>query len=343
MMSQNRRTFVSPRHKLHLPNISFRITPTGVANSRRKTPSPTGKSPRDSGSNSQTSTRRNPKVFQESPRNIESFPPHSPSPHLRQIKTWSMNADRRQTPAGNSPRGSPDNREVGLYNPRLNDMFVLLSQREDSIALPPQDGPRGGQLQTVDQDKVREKQYVWEDQYKQPIVSRFERDELYIPSVYSKYFACRECRTAYVAKMFTKQYIRRNHRYPKCFKPSNDEKERRHFCDVLGKRFCACCMERENRKFSRSLEQLPKKPTDYSNRGTPQIPPLKPPLKLPLKLPEYTNLGTLQQPLQRLGDVTQNSEPVLPPELSLTDLTHQSHAGQKPRKVIGIDLRFATM
>lgn len=310
-MSQNRRTFIPPRQPIRLPNIATGIQP--VSDVRESVQSQPQKSPRRIEFQWQTSTSRNAKTCPDPSGNHERLFPAESLSSTRRHKTWGVGDAGR-----GSHRASPEVRETGLYNPTISDMFVLLSHREDSVALPPSESPRVGDLLTVDQDKVREKQYVLDDIYRQPVVSRFERDELYIPSVYSKYFACRECRTAYVSKMFTKQYVRRNNRDPKCFKPSNAEKERRHFCDVLGKRFCASCMERENRKFSRSLQQLPLGHPQGESRALSQTIPKTPPRRISPTLP--------------------NTQP-----LELTDYTHQSHSSKKPKKVIGIDLRFASM
>lgn len=310
-MSQNRRTFIPPRQPIRLPNIATGIQPDSDV--RESVQSQPQKSPRRFGFQWQTSTSRYAKTSPDPNGNHERLFPTESLSSTRRHRTWGVGDD-----GGGRHRTSPEARETGLYNPTISDMFVLLSQREDSVALPPSESPRSGVLLAVDQDKVREKQYVLDDINRQPFVSRFERDELYIPSVYSKYFACRECRTAYVSKMFTKQYVRRNNRDPKCFKPSDAEKERRHFCDVLGKRFCASCMERENRKFSRSLQHLPLGHTQGQSRALPQTIPKASPKGISPTLP--------------------NTQP-----LELTDYTHQSHSSKKPKKVIGIDLRFATM
>lgn len=281
-MSNSRRITATPKQELRLPSIAFSIP--SVLYDRTNVRSQPQESPRSSSPlNGQT---------RMSPRNTKSSPDYlgnnrsslSLSPE-RFDKTWNVHMSDK-TVNQSMQRSSPVTKETGLYDPKLNDMYALLSQRERSVVLPPLESPKATNFKVLDQDKLREKMYVLEDLDTQPIVSKFERDEVFIPSVYSKHFACRECRTAYVTTMFTKQYVRRNKRNPKCSKPSDAEKERRHFCDVLGKRFCASCIERENRKFSKSLQ-----------RSLPQ---------------------------------------------KLTDFTHESHSSRKPKKVMNIDLRFAS-
>lgn len=145
--------------------------------------------------------------------------------------------------------------DTGIYNKSVGDLYSLLT-RENSIMPPPLQTSERLSHRKVDLRNLVEKRYIMNDFYKQGKIARFERDEAYIPTVYNEYFKCKQCKKEYISKMYTDWFSKRNDVSPICKKCQNDENMKNmQFCDVLGKRYCANCVEKSNRQFSTNIER----------------------------------------------------------------------------------------
>ncbi|CAG2239193.1 unnamed protein product [Mytilus edulis] len=123
---------------------------------------------------------------------------------------------------------------------------------QNSIILPPIATSRRMKGNVFDEDKLQEKRYVMMDAFGEGKMSRFARDQCYLPSVYSQFLNCKTCKKSYMNDKYIEEYKKRNYKTPTCSNRLMNSKV--HFCDVLGKRCCATCIESENREFSRRIE-----------------------------------------------------------------------------------------
>lgn len=145
--------------------------------------------------------------------------------------------------------------DTGIYSKSVGDLYAVLT-RENSIMPPPSQTSERLTHRQADMRNLAEKRYIMNDFYKQGKIARFERDEAFIPTVYDEYFRCKRCRKEYVSKLYTEWFSKRNYASPICIKCQNDENVKNmQFCDVLGKRYCANCVENSNRQFSTNIER----------------------------------------------------------------------------------------
>ncbi|KAK3096646.1 hypothetical protein FSP39_002006 [Pinctada imbricata] len=133
------------------------------------------------------------------------------------------NSDRRRIPSDRS-----------LYDPEAESLIKRLT-RDNTLMFSPFVINRGNYKDLYDYGQIAEKRMVMEDFRKLGPISKFERDELYIPQTYRQKLSCQHCRKSYVAKMFTKSYLKRNNREPSCVGMRYEKQNGGHFCDVLGK------------------------------------------------------------------------------------------------------------
>ncbi|OWF47572.1 uncharacterized protein LOC110454188 [Mizuhopecten yessoensis] len=162
--------------------------------------------------------------------------------------------------------------ETGIYNESV-DKFYKLVTRENSIMLPPLQTSSRVKFNISNYIDMAEKKYVMRDFQTEGKMSKFARDEVYIPSLNKEMFTCYECRRRYVSDMYTEAFATRNSKKPKCVAMAtrNNKKNssirgrgtRAQFCDVLGKRFCSECGESENRKMRQAI--LNTYPTGHEN------------------------------------------------------------------------------
>lgn len=139
----------------------------------------------------------------------------------------------------------------GLYSKHVDNLYQVLT-RQNSIMLPSVKTSKRMKRNKYDDDKLREKQYIMKDFFTEGKMSKFARDQCYVPSVYSQYLKCKTCKKSYMNDKYIEEYKKRNQRAPVCSNPPITKKS--HFCDVLGKRYCGTCIESENRQFSRQIE-----------------------------------------------------------------------------------------
>lgn len=140
----------------------------------------------------------------------------------------------------------------GLYSKQVDRLYNLLT-RQNSIILPPIQTSRRMKHNVYDEDKLKEKRYIMSDVFTEGKMARYARDQCYVPSVYTKFLSCRTCKKSFMDNKYMEDYKLRNNKNPHCSNSSRTDKS--HFCDVLGKRCCAQCIESENRLFSRGIEE----------------------------------------------------------------------------------------
>ena len=149
---------------------------------------------------------------------------------------------------------------TGIYDPQVNSLYQNLTKENPTMPPPLMTQPRN-LFNVYDHNNITERKLVLEDFKKIGPISKFERDELYVPETFRKNMSCQICKKSYVAKMFTKQFLKRNNREPHCSRMRVDRpgsRWRGHFCDVLGKKYCSYCTERENRKVLYPKLNMPK-------------------------------------------------------------------------------------
>ncbi|XP_063404192.1 uncharacterized protein LOC134687663 [Mytilus trossulus] len=146
--------------------------------------------------------------------------------------------DRDWTPLSVIEKLDNQNDREGLYSKYVDSLYRVIT-RQNSIILPPVAASRRVKGNVYDEDKLQEKRYVMMDAFRDDKMSGFARDHCYLPSVYSQFLNCKTCKKSYM-KISILRSIRNIREV--------------HFCDVLGKRCCATCIESEKREFSRRIE-----------------------------------------------------------------------------------------
>ncbi|XP_063401795.1 uncharacterized protein LOC134686022 [Mytilus trossulus] len=159
--------------------------------------------------------------------------------------------DREWTPLSVREKQNMHTDIEGLYSKHVDSLYRLITRQNSSI-LPPIATSRRMKGNVFDEDKLQEKRYVMMDAFREGKMSRFARDQCYLPSVYNQFLNCKTCKKSYVNDKYIEEYKKRNYKTPTCSNRLMNSKV--HFCDVLGKRCCATCIESENREFSRRIE-----------------------------------------------------------------------------------------
>ncbi|VDI10862.1 Hypothetical predicted protein [Mytilus galloprovincialis] len=117
--------------------------------------------------------------------------------------------DKEWTPLSVREKPNKHTDSEGLYSKHVDSLYRFIT-RQNSIILPPIATPRRMKGNVFDEDKLQEKRYVMMDAFGEGKMSRFARDQCYLPSVYSQFLNCKTCKKSYVNDKYIENYKKRN-------------------------------------------------------------------------------------------------------------------------------------
>lgn len=180
------------------------------------------------------------------------------------LTTWSP-----ETSSSNNSNSSSRNKEYAAHRWKKGnnelDKHTLYSNKQKKlldILCDPMAGTRQP-LQTTskqrdkptDPDHRKEKELVLRNFFLTGKMRRFEDDKAVLPSVYKEVLACKTKRKSYLNTVYTTQFVReRTTRSPDCYKRRFVPQTQCEFCDVMGNKYCAFCIEQKNRHFALGYE-----------------------------------------------------------------------------------------
>ena len=137
--------------------------------------------------------------------------------------------------------------------------------REESLVLPPiENTVRFAEIPPDPQD-VKEKQLVMRDFFRTGKLRRFANDRAVVPSVYKDFFESPKRKKSYINKMYIQDHVRKDNLSMECIRTRFSQSDSCQYCDVMGNKYCAFCIEFKNRHFAWGFENsfIPVLPHDH--------------------------------------------------------------------------------